>query len=278
MDHPKAKRRYGKWPLRIAAVMLAALIAGIGAARADDAPILRDAWDVTIGGGAAYAPEYEGARHMQFEPRPYFDVTWYDVNGRERTFLNVDDGLGIYLLSTEHFRLGPLATWRFGRSESDSSDLRGLGNVDGGAQLGGLFEYQPHDCCVLFTKVRRDVGNESGLFADVGADLTAPIAPHHWYLNLRVTSTWADGAGMRPLFGVTSAQSSRSGLAAYSPSSGMRDVIAQPALIYDVDGHWAVAGRVTYERLLDGAADSPLLRTRGDANQFTYELLLTHHF
>jgi MipA family protein len=281
MDHPKAKCRSGKWLSRTAISVLAAItmLAWAGAAaRADDAPPLRDAWDVTIGGGAAYTPEFEGSRRMQIEPRPYFDVTWYDADGRDRTFLNVDDGLGVYLLSTEHFRLGPLATWRFGRRESDSSDLRGLGNVDGGVQLGGLFEYQPHDCCTLFAKVRRDVDNESGLFADLGADLTAPVAPRHWFVNLRLTATWADDSGLRPLFGITPAQSARSGLPSYSPSSGMRDVTAQPALIYDFDGHWAITGRVTYERLLDGAANSPLVRARGDADQLTYELLLTHHF
>jgi outer membrane scaffolding protein for murein synthesis (MipA/OmpV family) len=262
----------------MAAIAVLAIL-GCGApARADDPAILRNAWDVTIGGGGRYTPEYEGGRHMNFELRPYFDVTWYDVNGRQRTFLNVDDGLGIYLLSTERFRLAPLITWRFGRQESDSSELRGLGNVDAGVQVGGLFEYQPHDCCITFLKVRRDVNDQSGSFVDIGADLTAPIVARHWFVNFRLTTTWADGEGLRPLFGITPAQSARSGLDVYNPSSGMRNVTAEPTLIYDFDGRWAIAARLTYERLLDGAADSPLIRTRGDANQYSYEMQLTYHF
>jgi len=283
MMNSRAKRRRGKRPShgrRMAALVALLAILGLAAvpARADDGPVLRDAWDVTLGGGGRYTPAYEGGSDMRFEARPYFDVTWYDINGRERTFLNVDDGLGVYLLSTQRFKLGPLLTWREGRRESRSSELRGLGNVDGGAQLGGLFEYQPHDCCTVFAKVRRDVGNEDGLFADLGTDLTAPIAERHWFLNFRLTTTWADSKGLQPLFGITPAQSARSGLATYSPGSGMRNVTAEPALIYDFDGHWALAARLTYERLLGDAADSPLIRTRGDANQYSYELQLMYHF
>jgi MipA family protein len=282
MINSKAKRRRRirlSLRRRGTAAIVALAILGCGApARSDDPTIVRNAWDVTIGGGGRYTPEYEGGRHMHFELRPYFDVTWYDVNGRERTFLNVDDGLGVYLLSTERFRLAPLMTWRFGRQESDSSELRGLGNVDGGVQIGGLFEYQPHDCCIAFFKVRRDVNDQSGLLADIGADLTAPIAPRHWFVNVRFTATWADGKGLQPLFGITPVQSARSGLAAYGPSSGMRDVTAEPALIYDVDGRWAIAARFTYERLLDGAADSPLVRTRGSTDQYSGEMTLMYHF
>lgn len=283
MSHSKSKRRRGKRLSRrcqsaVALVALAILGWAAVPARADDARILRDEWDVTIGGGGRYTPEYEGGRDMHFEARPYFDITWYDINGRERTFLNVDDGLGIYLLSTERFKLAPLLTVREGRRESRSTDLRGLGNVDPGLQVGGLFEYQPHDCCTIFAKVRRDVGDEDGLFGDLGADLTAPIAQRHWFVNFRLTTTWADSKGVQPLFGITPAQSARSGLATYTPGSGMRNVTAEPALIYDFNGHWALAGRFTYERLVGDAADSPLVRTRGDANQYSYELQLMYHF
>ncbi len=123
----------------------------------------------------------------------------------------------------------------------------------------------------------RDGGRGERLIG-VGTDLTAPIAARHWFLNFRLTATWADAKGVQPLFGITPAQSARSGLATYSPSSGMRNLTAEPALIYDVDGHWAIAARFSYERLLDGAADSPLVRTRGDANQYSYEMQLMYHF
>jgi outer membrane protein len=282
MNDLKAKHARGKRPSRrghaIAALVALVMLGGHGApARGDDAAKLRNAWDVTIGGGGRYTPEYEGGHGMTFEARPNFDITWYDANSRERTFLNVDDGLGIYLLSTDRFKLAPIVTWRQGRRESDSSELRGLGNADDGFQGGALFEYQPHDCCTAFFKMRRDI-DEDGLFLDLGADMTAPIAPRHWYVNFRLTTTWADSKGLRPLYGITPAQSARSGLATYTPSSGMRDVTAEPALIYDVDGHWAIAARLTYERLLDGAANSPLVRTRGDADQLSYELQLMYHF
>jgi len=283
MDNSKAKSLFRKWfsrgrPLAVAAVALLTLAWAPPPARGDEAAPLKDGWDVTIGGGGGYTPEYEGGRHRHFEPLPYFDITWYDANGRARTFLNVDDGLGIDLVSTTAFKLGPLLTWRPGRQESDSSELRGLGNAHDSFQAGGILEYDPGECCSAFLKVRRDLNSDRGLFVDLGGEAIAPIAPRHWFVDVRLVTTWANARGLQPLFGITQAQSANSGLSAYAPSSGFRDVTAQPTLIYDFDGHWALAARLTYERLLDKAADSPLIRTRGDADQFSYELQLSYHF
>jgi outer membrane protein len=237
----------------------------------------RDAWDVTLGIGAGYEPDYEGATSHSVDPLPYFDITWYDADGHDRTFLNVDDGLGIYAISTGTFRLGPLITWREGRHEDWSSDLRGLGNADSSFQAGAIAEYQLHECCYVFIKGRHDIATDNGTFVDLGGELNAPLA-NSLYLNVRATTTWASRSGMEPLFGITPTQSAASGLARYSPSSGMRDVQVQPSLIYDIDGHWAVAGRVKYERLLDQAADSPLIKTHGSADQYAVELQILYHF
>jgi outer membrane scaffolding protein for murein synthesis (MipA/OmpV family) len=259
-----------------AAWALAACLCGPSLA-ADTAP-LRDAWDVTIGAGVGYDPDYEGAKSHSFEPVPYFDITWYDADGRDRTFLNVDDGLGIYVISTPSFRLGPLVTWREGRRERWSSDLRGLGDASSSFQAGAIVEYQPHDCCYLFLKGRHDINADYGTFVDIGGEVTAPLAPQHWFINVRATATWASRSGTQPMFGITPAQSLASGLAPYSPSSGMHDAQVTPSLIYDFDGHWSIAGRVKYERLLDQAADSPLIKSRGSADQFSTELILNYHF
>jgi outer membrane protein len=244
---------------------------------AAEPPALRNSWDVTLGAGLGYEPDYEGAKGSSVEPLPYFDITWYDANGRERTFLNVDDGLGLYVISTPSFRLGPLVTWRPGRRERWSSDLRGLGNADSSFQAGAIAEVQLHECCYLFLKGRHDVATDNGTFVDLGGELTAPLATR-LYFTVRATTTWASRSGMQPLFGITPEQSAASGLGRYSPSSGMRDLQVQPGLIYDIDGHWAVAGRLRYERLLDHAADSPLIRTHGSADQFATELQLLYHF
>jgi outer membrane protein len=267
----------GRHRVLIAALLLAApLLLDVTADAAEPTP--RNQWDATIGGGVGYEPDYEGAKSHSFEPLPYFDITWYDANGRERTFLNVDDGLGVYAISTPSFRLGPLVTWREGRRESWSSDLRGLGNADSSFQAGAIAEYQPHDCCYLFLKARHDLATDNGTFVDFGGEFSAPLAPRHWFFNLRVTTTWASRSGMQPLFGITPEQSAASGLARYAPSSGMRDAMVEPTLVYDIDGRWAVAARVRYQRLLDQAADSPLIRSRGSADQFATELQLLYHF
>ncbi|MGE5539924.1 MAG: MipA/OmpV family protein [Gemmatimonas sp.] len=267
----------GRHRVLIAALSVAAwALAWHSPAAADET--LHDQWDITLGAGVGYEPDYEGADSHSFEPLPYFDITWYDANGLARTFLNVDDGLGIYLFSTPTVRIGPLLTWRPGRRERWSSDLKGLGDASSSFQAGAIAEYQPHDCCYVFLKARHDIDPDNATFVDVGGEVTAPLAPQHWFLNLRLTATWATRSGLQPMFGITPGQSTASGLAVYSPSSGMRDAVVQPSLIYDLDGHWAIAARVKYQRLLDQAADSPLIKTRGSADQVSTELHLLYHF
>ena len=263
----------------LAAAALVTLALSGGFARADEVTKLRDAWDVTIGAGAILEPSYEGGRDHVVDPLPYLDASWYDINGRERLFVNVDDGAGIDILSTGHWTAGPLLFWRPGRGVSDSSDLRGLDHVENSIQAGAFVQYAPHDCCDVFIRYRRDVTSDTnGTYVDLGGEINAPIAPSHWFAGLKLTTTWADNAALQPLFGIRQDQTAGSGLAAYRPDSGFKDITAQPSLTYQFDDHWATQVFVTYERLLGPAADSPLIRNRGTPDQVSGGWLLLYHF
>lgn len=265
--------------LGIAALSMMTLSILHHSARGDEVTKLRDTWDITLGGGASVEPSYEGGRDHVVDPLPYFDASWYDINGRERMFVSVDDGAGIDVLSTGKWTAGPLLFWRPGRGVSDSSDLRGLDYVESSFQGGAFVEYDPHDCCDIFLRVRHDILSDSnGTFVDLGGEVNAPIAEKHWYAGLKVVSTWANNSGLQPMFGITPAQSTTSGLTAYKPDSGFRDISLQPSLTYQFNETWATQFFVNYERLLGPAADSPLIRNRGTPDQFSGGLLLLFHF
>src|SRR5204862_1184059 len=80
--------------------------------------------------------------------------------------------------------------------------------------------------------------------------------------------------GIRDLY-VTGVQtcalpiSERSGLPAYAPGAGFRDAYTWTAIMWPLGKHWALGAAFYYQRLLDGAANSPIVRERGDPNQWT---------
>ena len=160
--------------------------------------------------------------------------------------------------------------WRPGRGVSDSSDLRGLDHVESSFQAGAFVQYAPHDCCDLFLRYRRDVTSDAnGTYVDVGGEINAPIASAHWFAGLKLSTTWADNAALQPFFGIRQNQTTGSGLAAYRPDSGFKDITAQPSLTYQFDDRWATQVFVTYEHLLGPVADSPLIKSRGTPDQIS---------
>jgi outer membrane protein len=82
---------------------------------------------------------------------------------------------------------------------------------------------------------------------------------------------------MRTYFGVTPAESARSGLNAYNPGSGIKGAGLEVSARYEFTQQWALVGLAYYERLIGGAAASPVVKV-GDENQFTAKLGLSYKF
>ncbi len=76
-------------------------------------------------------------------------------------------------------------------------------------------------------------------------------------------------------FGVTGAQSAHSGLRQYRPDGGLKDAGISLDLDYSLTENWSVSGRLGCKRPLGDAADSPLVKDRGSANQGTTGLFLS---
>lgn len=228
----------------------------------------RGDWRVIVGGTGFLAPSYEGSDRMKARALPLIDIDW-----RETVFLDTRRGLGANLLTLRDpngrgaFRAGPLLNWRFARDEGDDSDLRGLGDVKGGADLGAFasYEFGPVGLNLLG---RKNVSHsELGSTIEVSARYRTRVGTGTM-LNIGPSTTWADSDYMRSYFGVTAAQSRASGLAGYTPSSGFKDVGVNGGAVHPLGGGWALVGALGYARLIGDAADAPLVKQRGSANQF----------
>jgi outer membrane scaffolding protein for murein synthesis (MipA/OmpV family) len=243
-------------------------------ARAEDqAKTSSSDWDITLGAGAAYRPRFESGKRYRAFAVPNVDITW-----RDTVFLSTEDGFGVNALQFGDFSAGPYLQWSDGRNQRVSQRLNGLGDVEGVLQ-GGLFaRYGDDDRWQIFAKIWEDLSHDrSGTTVEVGGSLTLPLSTR-MALRLRATGSWSDADALRPFYGVSAAQSARSGLPIFNAESGFRDFTFEPSLNYALDAHWSLSAIGGYRRLLSAVSESPLVRNGGDADQFSVGLLLNYHF
>lgn len=251
-------------------IFAAALLLASGAASAQQKP---SDWDITIGAGPGYHPRYEGSQDYRPTVLPYLDISW-----RDRLFLSTDDGLGANVLRYEGLTVGPYLQLSEKRKEGVDERLRGLGDFHTGLQGGVFVNYEWAPDQSVFVKLRRDIlNNRQGLFADLGTDISVPFGKD-WIGGVRAILTWADADALQPYFGVTASQSAASIFPTFRPRAGLRDLTIEPTLTRLLDAHWSVTLRAEYERLLSDAADSPIIRNGGAADQLEVGVTLNYHF
>ena len=254
-------RRRGPGVAEIVAVSL--VVAGVlfalpSAAEAED-------WEVTIGAGAAYGPDYPGADDYGFSPLPYVDVTW-----RDRLFLRSQQGLGGYIVNWEDRSDGLIEGLTLGlsvrpsetRDEDDDDRLDGLGDVDLSAEV-GLFATLEVGFLEFGAELYQDVGNgheglRGELSTGIGHQVTERLA-----VGAETFLQFGDGQYLESFFGVTSRQAARSGLDRYDAGSGLYGAGVGLSAQYQLTEHWGILSFVEYSRLVGDAADSPIVEDEG---------------
>ena len=232
-------------------------------------------WVFRLGAAGAYSPEYQGSDEYEFAALPLVEVEY-----KERFFLSPVRGAGVFLFNDRTFQLGAAIGYSFGRDEDDSSDLDGLGDIDGGAVVNINAEYNLFEQEILpglsfgaqfehqFTG--DDVGFTLG--ADIGYRF--PIT-RRFFLRPSVNAVYASGEHMDAFFGVSSSQSAGSGLAEFNPSSGIKLVGGTLGMFYQFTPNWGGQALLGYERLIGDAADSPIVK---DEDQYQALLGLVYRF
>lgn len=244
----------------------------------------RGEWDIRIGLGARYDAKYEGSDEMKARALPFIDITWKDL-----VFLNSRNGLGVHLYSDHGLTVSVGVGYVFGRDESDSSGLRGMGDIDETAAANLMVKY---DLGLFkpYAGVSRHLGGSEGTLAKAGVGGVVPLAlltgrmktqdmgdggPTGPALKLGASITWADDSYMESYFGVNPAQSSASGYSRYDAGSGFKSVDFEAGLIYQFAENRAVIAQVGYSQLSGDAADSPIVRDKG---RFSGGFFLSYRF
>ncbi len=231
-------------------------------------------WDVTVGAGALFAPEYEGSDEYEVRALPFVDVEYKD-----RVRFNVVDGLQVSAFKTDNIDLGVGLSADFGRDDSDGDRLNGIGDIDPAIEA-HLFAKVKHERVDASITIAQDTGltddGHDGTTIDLQAGYAIPVS-QKLFVRPSLSTTWASDRYMESYFGISNAQAanSRAGLRQFSTESGFKDITGNVLGVYRLNENWSVNGLGRVTQLLGDAADSPIVE---DETQLMLGSFVTYTF
>ena len=224
---------------------------GFDAQRYSDSNGESRAWELTLGAGALFMPEYEGSDKLEVRPLPI-------VSAKVGDRINVDiTGLSVDVIQHGNLRLGVKGGYEIGRKESDSRYLKGLGDIDNGGAVGGFVTYDAGPI-QAYGKIDKTLGGSNGLVGTVG--VKASYQYEKFMFSAEASGLWADENHMQAYFGVTKAQSAQSGLNSYDAKAGFKRVDLKASATYAVNENWAITSVAGVGILTGDAKSSPVVK------------------
>ncbi|MFT4181755.1 MAG: MipA/OmpV family protein [Rhizobium sp.] len=250
-------------------------VASAGAASAGDGQYLWSGnWYLSVGAAGFSAPKFEGSRHNKLQWSPLISV---GKQGPGPRFSSRNDNPSFALIESDAFRAGIVGKFVPSRDSGDGHELRGLKKVKWGLEAGGFAEAYPTDWLRARIEVRQGIRAHSGIVADAAVDAFTDITP-----ELRLSGgprmTLASNDYLNTYYGVNAREAAASGLSRYNPGGGIKSVGAGGALTWKPSENWTTSTFVEYTRLTGPAADSSLVRERGDRNQLLVGVSATYKF
>lgn len=222
--------------------------------------------------GAEVVPSYPGADHQRVQPIVNLDRARGDD---QFAFEAPDEGIAVPLINRHGFAFGPALDFQGRRRAKDvGADVPKVGFT---VEAGGFLHYYVAPALRLRAEVRQGIGGHRGLIGEVGADYIARDADR-WLFSIGPRMTLTSDKYTRAYFGVTPATTTRTGLPAYRPDGGLQSFGATASALRQFGPHFGLYGYAKYDRLVDDASRSPLVRGYGSLNQFSGGLALSYTF
>lgn len=225
-------------------------------------------WEVSLGLGALHQPTYAGSPNRRTTAVPLGGATYRHERFGEFAF----DHRGLSWTAFRH------AGWQFGavlgadggRKDSDPSGpvelgdarLAGMGEIEASAEFGVFAGYGP-----LTLQVQRGLGSDGHQGWRAALAVEHPIMlSQRAGLSLGASVHWADERYLQSYFGVNTAQAAATDFRLYTPKAGLHAADLSVGLEYQLSARWSVQSALVWTRLLEQAADSPLVEREGDAS------------
>ena len=226
------------------------------------------AFNFALSGGASVGPAYPGSD--DFEAKPKVGFTFGSLTWGGKTY-----GNGIGVVPDNGLSLRGALNIINSRDVDDNPELAGLEDIDTAVELGLNLTYRQTNW-LAFGEVRQGFGGHEGVTGTLGADLI-----------FRPTDRWTVTAGPRinlgnseyatTYFGISGADAAASSFSAYDAGGGVLGAGLQVGATYEINESWAFKGLVSYEKLLNDAADSPITQA-GSEDQFRVSFGLSRAF
>lgn len=247
-------------------------------------PPANTGWQLRVGSGVLLNPTYLGADSYQLSVLPNIQISYDDL-----FFASVQNGVGFNLVRKNGWKVGPIVRFNFGRDETGNSpfrvvgdvgnDLVGLNEIDFTFEAGGFVAYETRSYSARL-ELRQGVNGHEGFVADISANKRGfgSIFGKRAIYSFGPRLQFGDANFNNSFFGVSNAESQRSGLGQYSAGGGLTSYGFGGNAIVPLNRKWSVFAFAGYDRLAGEAANSTLVQERGSANQISSGLFLTYSF
>jgi MipA family protein len=264
--------------MRYLLVTAALLSATPALAQDPDYPDPNDRSDTfTLGVGAGWVPDYEGADENRTIPAAF-------IRGRVNGFNFYTRGAYLYVDvirggGSTDFNFGPIVGYRGNRSgDVKDAAVDKLPELDAAIEVGAFAGVSwngltnPYDSLSLRVDVLTDVGgaHKSTLISPT-IDFGTPLS-RTFYIGASAGLDWAGGGYADYYYSITPAEGLVAGLPAYDADGGLKNwrlgLIANQSITGDLTGGFSVFGAGGYTHLVGDFADSPIVDDRGSASQW----------
>lgn len=208
-----------------------------------------------VGAAVLMGTEYAGSNERETRLLPGIDYQW-----GSGWFAGTSLGVGYAPIRSQTLQAGIRLTPSFGRDESDSAALRGLGDIGNRVEWGGFVTWSPAPAWQLGASLRLGGGQDrDGALIDLGASHSWSLAPST-RLSASAGLTLANGSWMNDWYGINAVQAARSGYARYSAGAGLRDWRLGLGLQHSLSDRTSLFAGLTLNTLAGDARNSPITR------------------
>jgi len=230
-------------------------------------PDLRNVVGIAVG----MVPDYAGSDDYTAGIGPSGFLRWDDTN---RFVKLVATELSVNVINDKNWNFGPVINYRFGRSDVEDVVVKLMDDIDGTVE-GGVFagwtnvnKVDPRYRVSVSGQITGDIGSvHKGMLGTLSARYWAPVA-RPLVLSIGASATYASDDYNATYYGVSAKDASQSGLSTFVADGGMRDFKISPMAIFSLNPNWHLGVGAVFSHLMGDAADSPVVKDRGDENQF----------
>ncbi|MFK7859573.1 MAG: MipA/OmpV family protein [Granulosicoccus sp.] len=248
-------------------------------------PVEQDAFEVSVSAGVVSGPAYLGADEYQTSILPNITVKYNDrwsASLRGIKYIGISEG---------GWSAGPVLSYDFGREEriddnpfaiatDDSTDLIGLGDVDGTLQLGGFVEYEARSFVAKLELHRGLDGGHDGLLGEASISYRGQLvaAGRSAFYSIGPAFAFGDDAYNSAFFDTSESQSVASGLSQFDADGGVSSFGLHGSVIMPLSKTISIVGFGQYDQLIGDVADSSIVTERGSRDQVTTGIFVNYRF